>query len=41
MKLIEKKTGGTLFDISHSSIFLNLSPEAKEMIKAMHEKGRT
>ena len=29
-KLPEENIGGTLFDINHSNIFLNLSPEAEE-----------
>ena len=31
IKLLEKDIGRTLFDINHSSIFLDLSPKAKEI----------
>ena len=30
IKLLEEKTGRTLFDINHSNIFLNRSPKEKE-----------
>ena len=31
IKLLEANTGRTFFDINYSNIFLDLSPEAKEM----------
>ena len=37
MKLLEKNIGKALFDINHSSIFLDQSPKAKE-IKAKINK---
>jgi len=30
IKLLEENIGRTLFDINHSSIFLDVSPKAKE-----------
>ena len=31
IKLLEENTGGTLFDINHSNIFLDQSPKTKEI----------
>ena len=31
IKLLEENTGRTLFDVNHSSIFLDMSPKPKEI----------
>ena len=30
IKILEENTGSNLFDISHSNVFLDMSPEARE-----------